>query len=51
MCVWIYTGAKKKTIVDFATVYMFKNNRSKAEEYVDFLYPAIATFIDLYKAF
>ena len=51
MCVWIYTGAEKKTITQFVSKYMFDGDYQAAEEYVKYMYPVIVNFINLYKNF
>mgnify|MGYP006133537093 FL=1 len=49
MCVWVYYNADKEQILNFATKYIFDNDKEKAREFVDVFYPLAATFINLYK--
>ena len=49
MCVWVYYDASKDQILNFATKYIFDNNKEQAKEFVDVFYPIAATFINLYK--
>ena len=49
MCVWVYYNADKEQILNFATKYMFDNDKQKAKEFVDVFHPLTVTFINLYK--
>lgn len=51
MCVWIYYDADKKKIIDFATKHLFDGDKEAATNYVDFYYPLVITFLDIYKQF
>ena len=49
MCVWVYYNAEKEQILNFATKYIFDDDKQKAKEFVDVFYPLAVTFINLYK--
>lgn len=49
MCVWVYYDADKQHIISFATKHLFDGDREAAEDYVDFYYPIVDTFLDIYK--
>lgn len=51
MFVWVYYNADKKSILNFATKYIFDGDRRAAEIYVDIYYPIAKLFIDNYKRF
>lgn len=49
MCVWVYYDAEKQHIIDFATKHLFEGDREAATNYVEFYYPIVVTFLDIYK--
>lgn len=50
MCVWVYYKADKEQILNFATKYIFDNDKQSAKEFVDLFYPLALTFINVYKS-
>ena len=51
MFVWVYYNADKKSILNFATKYIFDGDRRAAEIFVDIYYPIAKLFIENYKRF